>query len=251
MKIRIIYIIGLLVFAFGCENAENEFADFEVQNVYFPVQYPVRTITLQEDSSIDNTIDLERAFSIGVAVGGLRSNDIDRTVNVALAPNLVVDAYFDDGLTMPVMEMPSNYYSLSSTQITIPKGSFSGTLRVELTDAFFNDPMALAGSYVIPLVIESADDSVGILRGTPANGVENGDRRVSGDWEAGEEPKDFTLFSVKYINKYHGMYLHKGQDDTLDGAGGNVVSSEVYNTVYNSAIDTKAIYVYKLNYSLK
>lgn len=229
MKIRILYIIGLLVLGYSCENAENDFPDFDEQNVYFPVQYPVRTISLQEDSSIDNSIDLERAFSIGVAMGGVRSNNMDRTVNIALAPELVQNALIGSD---PVLLMPTNYYSLSSTEVTIPKGSFSGTVRVELTEAFFNDPLAISVNYVIPLVITSSDESVGILTGTAANGVTDPDRRVGADWEAGFTPRDYTMFAVKYINKYHGIYLHKGQDDTLDGTGGSVVSSETYNTVF-------------------
>ena len=227
MKIKIVYMLAIAFLTFSCESNENDFDDFETQNVYFPIQYPVRTISLLEDSRVDNSIDLEKAFNIGVAIGGLRDNKEDRKVEIALAPELVQNAFIG---SEPVKLLPSNYYNLASTQITIPKGSFSGTVRVELTDAFFNDPLAINVNYVIPLVIVSSN-STGILTGVAANNVTNPDRRVSSDWEAGYLPKDFTMFAVKFINKYHGKYLHKGKDEKLDGTGA-VVSSEVYNTQY-------------------
>ena len=88
MKIKIIYLFALALLAFGCESEVNEFEDFDTQNVYFPIQYPIRTISLQEDSRVDNSIDLQKSFNIGVAVGGLRSNSIDRKVKVAFLTNL-------------------------------------------------------------------------------------------------------------------------------------------------------------------
>lgn len=226
MKIKILYLLALSFLVFSCENSENEFDDFTEQNVYFPIQYPVRTISLLEDSRVDNSIDLQKAFSIGVSLGGLRSNDIDRKVKIALAPELVQNATMGG---LPVVIMPSNYYSLASTDITIPKGSFSGTVKVQLTDAFFNDPLAVVTNYVIPLVITESN-STGILKGIAANNVTNPDRRVSSDWESGYLPKDYTMFAVKFINKYHGKYLHKGKDETLSGT--TVVSTEEYNAQY-------------------
>ncbi|MGM8361875.1 DUF5627 domain-containing protein [Flavobacterium sp. ARAG 55.4] len=227
MKIKIIYLFALVFFAFGCESGENEFADFDTQTVYFPIQYPVRTISLQEDSRVDNSIDLQKSFSIGVAVGGLRSNSMDRKVTIALAPELAQNVSVGG---TPLVLMPSNYYTLASNEITIPAGSLSGTVKVQLTDAFFNDPLAVKTTYVIPIVIVSSNTTE-ILKGIPAEGVTNPDRRVSSNWEAGFTPKDFTLFAVKFINKYHGKYLHKGKDDTLD-TNGAVVSSDIYNTKY-------------------
>ncbi len=238
MKIKVVFILALIILSFGCENQENEFGDFTEQNVYFPIQYPVRTISLQEDSRIDNSIDLERAFSIGVAIGGVRENTKDRRVSIALAPELLEDAYLTYDANNPsnnvlVQELPSNYYSLESTEIIIPSGQFSGTIKVQLTDAFFEDPLALSLNYVIPLVITEADDDVGILTGELASGFEGvSDRRNPDHWQTGATPKDFTLFGVKYINKYHGIYLHKGLDETLDAEGGNVVSSDEYNTPF-------------------
>ena len=117
----------------------------------------------------------------------------------------------------------------STSDIVIPKGEFSGTIRVDLKDAFFNDPKAVGVNYVLPLVItEETADSV--LSGTPV--VEDPDRRLSSNWLAGFAPRDYTLFAVKYINKYHGKYLHRGVDRTLAAEGGAVVSTDVYHERY-------------------
>ncbi|MCC4211268.1 DUF1735 domain-containing protein [Leeuwenhoekiella parthenopeia] len=226
-SIRLCSLLLLACITLGCENQEQDFDDFEIQNVYFPIKYPIRTISLQEDSRIDNSIDLERSFNIGVAIGGLRSNERNRVINIALAPELVNDAFFADD-ERPVQLMPSSYYTLASnSEVTIPSGSFSGLLRVSLTDEFFNDPLALSANYVIPLKIEPGDYDV--LDGMPLDEVTDPDPRSSDDYQVNQEPRNFTLFAVKYINKYHGVYLQKGADVTLD-ATGSPTDTVIYNT---------------------
>lgn len=225
-KYLILFAFALALFS--CENQENEFEDFDFQTVYFPIQYPARTLALGESRS-DNSIDLEHAFSIGAAVGGMYENDKERVVNIRLAPELVDGALVDG---RPVQMLPSNYYEgVEFSNITIPAGEFNGKLRVNLTDAFFQDTLTTAVNYVIPLVIEkSTEDSV--LAGMPLPEIGTGaDRRVSSDWMPGFEPKDFTLFAVKYINRYHGMFLHSGVDETLDESG-NVVNTFTYRADY-------------------
>ncbi|MGV8092699.1 MAG: hypothetical protein AB2L24_12655 [Mangrovibacterium sp.] len=45
--------------------------------------------------------------------------------------------------------MPQSYYTLSSSsQIIIPPGEVNTGIEVQLTDEFFNDPLALLFSYV-------------------------------------------------------------------------------------------------------
>lgn len=231
----------------SCTNQENIFDDFETQSVYFPIQFPLRTISLIEDSRIDNSIDLERAFSIGVSIGGLRENTKNRVINIAIAPELADNALIDG---RPALVMPSNYYSIeSSSSITIPAGSFSGKIRVDLTDAFFADPLALEANYVIPLKIINGNYSV--LDGTPSASVAAPDVRVTSDWEAGKAPKNFTMFAVKYINKYDGVYLYKGEDSTLDGPNGNVVGTPTtYNEAFLERNDDTELTTLKLNKSL-
>ncbi|QBN20500.1 DUF5627 domain-containing protein [Flavobacterium nackdongense] len=230
MKIKFIYMLTLAFLAFSCESGENVFEDFDTQAVYFPIQYPVRTISLLEDSRVDNSIDLQKSFNIGVAIGGLRENRANRKVSIAVAPDLVKNAFIGSGTTAKaVVLMPSNYYTLASNEIIIPAGSFSGTVKVQLTDAFFADPLATVTTYVIPLVITSSSDN--ILSGKPVPGMANPDRRIAANWEPGFTPKDFTMFAVKYINKFQGKYLVKGKDETLNATGG-VATTDVYNTKF-------------------
>jgi hypothetical protein len=43
---------------------------------------------------------------------------------------------------------------------------------------------------------------------------------VTGDWVA--MPKDYTLFGIKYVNAYHGKYLHRGQSVIKNEDGGEI-----------------------------
>ena len=53
------------------------------------------------------------------------------------------------------------YYNATFDKITIPAGSFFGKLRVNLTDAFFADPLTTGLHYVIPLrITDAAGDSI-------------------------------------------------------------------------------------------
>lgn len=225
-------ILIILVFAVAmtaCENQENDFPDYDFQTVYFPIQYPARTLVLGESRS-DNSIDLEHAFNIGVSVGGIYENTKDRVVDIALAPELAQGVTVDG---QPIEVLPAGYYKpLDFKSITIPAGSFNGKLRIDLTDAFFEDSMSTRVHYVIPLkILSSTADSV--LNGIPAPDIKGTpDVRNTGHWMPGFEPKDFTLFSVKYINRYHGIYLHRGTDYTLDGENGNPVQTRSYHAKY-------------------
>jgi hypothetical protein len=105
--------------------------------------------------------------------------------------------------------MPQSYYTLSSSnQIIIPPGEVNAGIEVQLTDEFFNDPLALKLAYVIPIRIVSVANLDSVLRGKPSLAVQNLDPRITANWQI--VPKDFTMFAVKYINPYHGKYLHHG-----------------------------------------
>ncbi len=194
----------------SCENQEIEFPDFEYTAVYFPVQFPVRTLNLGE-SRFDNSMDQSLNFDIGVSIGGMYSNDRNWSVGYTIDESLC------DGLSNGVQPMPQVYYSINPAgEVNIPAGSFNGLINVQLTGDFLTDPLAYGNNYVIPLRITSTDaDS--ILTGSPL--VDNPDRRIASHWDPGAPPKNFTLFMVKYINEYHGNYLRRGVDYTLDGSG--------------------------------
>lgn len=219
MKKSVIFASLTLLLITACTNTPNDFPDFTNQAVYFPYQYPVRTLVLGE-SKIDNSIDLQHAFNIGVCIGGMYENSQDRTVSFGLAPQYLryLNAFQitdPNGTLTTVKIMPSNYYSLVTTAdstIVIPKGSFSGLLRVNLTDAFFNDPDSYKTTYVIPLKIRSASND--ILEGVPALSLQQNpypNPFLSSDWKSGYIPMNFTLFAVKYINPWHGTYFYRGK----------------------------------------
>ncbi len=225
MKYKISLLI-LLVACIACENQDFEYQDFEYTAVYFPVQYPVKTLVLGDDR-IDNSMDRELKFQIGVAIGGLYSNNRSWQVEYAIEKDLVDTLVNQKGDTLKVL--PDAYYTLNPPdKITIDPGSFSGFAEVQLTNNFLDDPLAIVSSYVIPLRIKKTDaDS--ILTGKPL--VLNPDPHIPDNWDPNAQPKDFVLFGIKYINPYHGYYLHRGLDINL-GTTGDPVDTVIYSQKY-------------------
>ncbi|HBL76765.1 MAG: hypothetical protein A2W90_23360 [Bacteroidetes bacterium GWF2_42_66] len=221
-------LIILLFFAglVGCENQEIEFPDFDYTGGYFPYQYPVRTLVLG-DYIYDNTNDNNHKFLISAAMGGIYDNEKDRVFDIALAPELCSNVKF--GSTNEAIHlMPQSYYTLSSSsKLTIPAGKVNGNVEVQLTDAFFNDPLAVKLGYVIPIRLVGSADVDTILQGKAA--VANPDPRVAGDWKVA--PKNFTMFAVKYVNPFHGTYLRRGSNVLKDPTG-NIIENNVYRTPY-------------------
>ena len=192
----------------SCENGSWEFPDYDYSAVYFAYQTPVRTITLGTDYLNDNSLDNERKCQIMATVGGLREIkhdiEIDFKVDNSLCNNL-----------KNITAMPSNYYTLSDNKIIIKKDSkMLGGVVVQLTDAFFADPLSLTTHYVIPLVMTNVKNADRILTGTAV--VDNPDRFNPNHWEVA--PKDYILYAVKYLNPYDVIYLRRGTDNiTEDG----------------------------------
>ena len=180
---RIGYLLIIAAILGACENQEIEFPDFDYTAVYFPVQFPVRTLNLGE-ARFDNSMDRDLNFDIGVAIGGMYSNDRDWSVG------FVVDETLCDSLDNEVLPMPQSYYSIDpDADVTIPSGSFSGLINIQLTDAFLSDPLAVGNHYVIPLRITNTDaDS--ILTGLPL--VPSPDKRISSHWD----PSSFHSHNV-------------------------------------------------------
>src|SRR5699024_1925228 len=232
MKNKILIVI-LGAFIYSCENFEITHPDFDYTSGYFPYQYQVRTLVLG-DYIYDNSNDNSHKFIISVAMGGVYENKIDRRFVIekdeTLCENLLIEA---DGDTLKAL--PANYYTLSNNdEIIIPKGSFNGGVEVQLTEQFFNDANAIKNNYVIPLRIISSSDVDSILTGQPA--VRNPDFRNASDWIV--EPKNFTLFAVKYINEYHGTYFHFGENKVKD-IDGYVIDNNTYSEKH--LIDNKLV----------
>ena len=189
----------------SCQNGEWEFPDYEYTSVYFAYQTPVRTIVLGDDF-FPNDLDNERKCQIIATMGGVYENKKDIAISFEVDNTLTDNLTFDGG--NDVMAMPENYYSLSSDKIFINKGEIMGGVEVQLTDAFFADPLSLSNNYVIPLVMTEVVNADTILSGSPLE--DNAKRGVTDDWDVA--PKDYILYAVKYVNPYHGNYLRRGKD---------------------------------------
>lgn len=205
----------------SCKNEDVSYADFPYQTVYFANQYPIRTVELGEDLIVDNTNDNLHKVVIKATMGGTQNNTKDRVIDYVVDTTLCNKLYYasftlagSGVIGAKVRPMPSSYYTLSpSSKITIPSGSVLGGVDVQLTDAFFADPLSLSTTYVIPLRMTHATDS--ILSGKPL--VSNPDRFISANWSV--LPQDYVLYAVKYVNPWHANYLRRGVDQITKAGG--------------------------------
>jgi hypothetical protein len=177
------------------------------------------------DYYFDNTNDNQHKFLISVACGGGYGNKNNITVDFIVDPELTNGLYLSPG-TQQMFALPANYYTLSNTsKITIPRGQLSGNVEVQLSDGFFDDPLAIDKYYVVPLKI-TASTTDSVLQGSTM--LPNPDPRIVGNWVI--PPKNFTLFCVKFVNEYHGNYLLRGTDRISDGI--NIINTIVYRNKY-------------------
>lgn len=225
MKKSIFSILALGAMMCGCHNSDVDYPDFEYQTLSFSYPNNIRTITLGYEADVDNSGDNEHRFQIKAVLGGVNENRAEHWVNFRVAEELCENLYFENG--DPVVPMPKEYYTLSSDRMVIPKGKVTGGVDVQLTDAFFADPKSTKVTYVIPLLLTNGSDS--ILSGTPNDGVVNPNRLVSDDWSV--QPKDFTLYAVKYKNKFDGCWLSKGVDNILDATNKEIEEGTAVETV--------------------
>ncbi|WP_299119367.1 DUF5627 domain-containing protein [uncultured Winogradskyella sp.] len=215
IKLKLILITALVFSVIACENQENDFDDFGSTSVYFPFQTPVRTLIQGKYDLGFNDNDNNGRFEIGVVMSGVYNNDIDRRVHFELAPELI-DAAALGVDTVNVKILPASYYTIEQeSPVTIPSGATDGRIPVQLSDAFFDDPLAFAEfeevHYVIPLRITDYEELDSLLTGVPL--VDNPIKIRDEDWDP--LPKDYTLFGIKFINKYDGIYLRRGEDAAL------------------------------------
>lgn len=221
MKNYIYIFLGLAAVSISCENADWEFDDYEYQTVYFASQYPVRTITLGDDI-YDTSLDNEWKCSIMATTGGVYEVEENVTIDIEVDNSMCEGFEFENG--DDVVAMPDNYYTLSSNQIVIPKGELTGGVEVQLTEAFFADPLALRNTYVIPVRMTNVQNADSILSGKAASDAPR--RGVAGDWTT--EPKDYVFYAIKYINTWHGYYLRRGVDDITGEVDTMIVRHKEY-----------------------
>lgn len=217
MNKKVIYMFGMLLavaLLTSCKNGETDFADYEGGvSVYFANQFPIRTLVMGEDM-YDTTLDNAHKCQIQATMGGSYSGK-DITVQVAVDNSLCDKIFFEPTYNTPIRFMPEDYYTLSGN--TMKYDGFRGTIEVQLTDKFFNDPLALDANYVIPLVMTSQTGAQQILTGTPWVEGANPQRSDILSWKVAAQ--DYVLYCVKYINKYDANYLRRGVDQmTAAGA---------------------------------
>ncbi len=204
------FICGIaLVSAFwSCKNGDQSFPDFQDgTTVYFPYQYPVRTIVLGDDE-YDLTYDHAWQCQIKATFGG-SYNGSNGSVKISVDPNLVKNLTFEDG--SPVKVMPGDYYDLSTDNLEF-KGTMNGSTVVQLTEKFFNDPDAIKNTYVIPVVMVSQTGFTKINAGELSPDYTSADRTDADKWNV--KPMDYVLYCVKFQNKYSGWWLTNGTTDT-------------------------------------
>lgn len=207
--------VGVLSLAYtSCYNADKDFPDYEGgTTAYFAYQYPVRTLILGNDI-YDNTLDNEHKCRIWSTMGGAyggRNATVDFVVDETLCNNLF---FTDEGgnAAAPVTPMPTTHYNLLAN--TIPyNGEPRGYVEVQFTDAFFNDPLAVENTYVIPLRMTKVAGIDSILVGKAREGLTPA-RTNSEDWEV--LPKDYVLYLVKYMNPWQGKYIRRGVDNVTE-----------------------------------
>ncbi|MDR1667249.1 MAG: DUF5627 domain-containing protein [Bacteroidales bacterium] len=219
----------------SCKNFDREFPDFDYTTGYFPYQYPVRTLILG-NYIYDNSNDNAHRFLITAAMGGVRENTEKRAFRFVVDYSLCNNAYFDD--SNAILPLPADYYTLVSPEgteygnvegeIVIPAGQLNGSVEVRLTDAFFDDPLAIGNHYVVPLRIIETSNIDSLLQGLPLGA--SGDCRIAGQWAT--VPMDFTMFGIKFVNPWHGTWLHSGHATLKDAATGNLLGENSYRAAY-------------------
>lgn len=215
----------------ACENGDWEFPDYKYSAVYFAYQSPIRTITLGEDNSVDNSLDNEHKCQIMATVAGVYENKKDVEIGIRV-DNTLCDGFKFESTGGDIIPMPASHYTLGGDKIVIKKGNILGGVTVNLTDAYFNDPKSVELNYVIPVVMTGVQNADTILQGKKQ--VDNPVRLSKEDWEV--QPKDYVLYAVKYISKYDSHYLRRG----VDTYSGNKTGTEVRHKAYvekDEAID--------------
>ncbi|WP_209402361.1 DUF5627 domain-containing protein [Pseudozobellia sp. WGM2] len=209
------YFIALLtgLVLASCSNSETEFDDFEIQTVYFPYQTPARTLILGNYDQGINESDNAYRFEITALMTGVYSNDNERKVHFEVDNDLLTNV-------ANVQPLPAEYYTFESiSPVSISPGDTKARIQVQLYEEFFNDSLSFGEenttNYVIPLRITQADNIDSIHSGRSFEGIPDLDRANAAHWDI--LPKDYTLFGIKYMNRFHGNYLRRGTDMITSG----------------------------------
>jgi|WetSurMetagenome_2_1015567.scaffolds.fasta_scaffold00330_18 hypothetical protein len=187
-------ILALLVLSVAMVSCYEEYIlDYPYTGVYFYLQQDVRTFVVGEGMK----------FKVGVTMGGVSDNTIDRNISFSLDNSLITAARlagmkiasqtYIKNATLPVAAfelLPTTHYTLSNnTTMTIPAGLYTGTINVKADSvAFLNDSVKTKYStYVLPFRITDAPEIDSIL---PA--------------------KNYNVVGTMFENMLFGNYWHGG-----------------------------------------
>lgn len=172
---------------------EDYVSDYETPNMGFAVAKPLRTVIADRDMPI----------YIGVSIGGKREVDMSDWAKFEIDPALV------EG-TGKVL-LPSTHYTLSDDEyFRVRKSNLPvADVRIDFTEAFYNDPLSLKEHYVLPF--RMTENSLGALR----------------------EGAETTVAIIKYISTYAGTYYRMGEVTEVDASGAAVGAPVSYGDTHD------------------
>ena len=175
--LNILLFIAVLLGLSSCYD--DYVSDYENPNMGFAVAKPLRTVIADRDMPI----------YIGVSIGGKRE------VDMAAWDQFVIDPALVEGSGNVLL--PNNYYTLSDPEyFRVRKSNLPvADVRIDFTEAFYNDPLALKEHYVLPF--RMTDNSSGRVR----------------------EGAVTTVAVIKYISSYAGTYYRMGKVTEVDASG--------------------------------
>lgn len=167
--------------------------DYEEPNMGFAVAKPLRTVISDRDMSI----------YIGVSIGGKRE------VNISDWAKFVIDPTLVEGTGKELL--PSSHYKLADPEyFRVRKSNLPvADVRINFTEAFYNDPLSLESHYVLPF--RMTENSLGALR----------------------EGAETTVAVIRYISTYAGTYYRMGQVTEVDAAGNTVGDPQSYGDTHD------------------
>lgn len=244
---KAVVLLLAVVALFSCENESIMFDDYDYTTCSFPYQTPARTIILGNYDEGFNDNDNNHQFEIGVVLTGVQQNNSSRKVYFEVDTTLLSNV-------LNVKYLPTSHYTIeTASPVIVPQGSTKGRINIKLTDAFFNDPKSVSTffavgayavcNYVVPLKITKVEGIDSVLVGKAI--VANPNRNVATDWKV--LPKDYTLFAVKYINKFHGNYLRRGADKLSGAVLDTIYGTKYYRNQYAEKNEVVKVSTFDLN----
>jgi hypothetical protein len=173
---------------------DNYIYDFTYTGVYFPYQQDVRTFVVGEGMKID----------VGVTMGGVRKNTIDRTVSFTFDNTLITPARLNSMKTAslayikaaatPVTtlyRLPGTYFTITdSTKMIIKSGQHMGAVTIRPDSLLFlrDSLRTMYSTFALPFYITAAPTIDSII-----------------------EPRRTNIVGLKFENMLFGNYWHGGQ----------------------------------------